>query len=168
MHAYQNMVYSTAARLVGDPAQAEDISQEVFLRAYDHFDDLQGSATAGGWLKTVARNLSLNHLTRYRKRWQFFSDRRDEEGEEETGPEFSVLDSLLDDVAAEERHRRIELALDQLPEHQRVPLVLFHFEDLSYQDIATRLRVSVAKIKIDIHRARTALTRLLGSEDVPQ
>jgi RNA polymerase sigma-70 factor, ECF subfamily len=168
MHAYQDMVYSTAARLVGDPAQAEDISQEVFLRAYDRFDDLQGSATAGGWLKTVARNLSLNHLTRYRKRWQFFSDRRNEEGEEETGPEFSVPDSLLDDVAAEERHRRIELALDQLPEHQRVPLVLFHFEDLSYQDIAMRLRVSVAKVKIDIHRARTALTRFLGPEDVPQ
>ena len=74
MRAYQDMVYSTASRLTGNEAQAEDISQEVFVRAYEHFSDLRGSATAGGWLKTVATNLALNHLNRYRRRWRFFSE----------------------------------------------------------------------------------------------
>ena len=65
---YQDMVYTTAIRLVANPADAEDISQQVFLKAYDHFDQIATGGSAGGWLKTVARNLSLNHLSRYRAR----------------------------------------------------------------------------------------------------
>ena len=70
MRDYQNMVFSTAYRLLADRAEAEDISQEVFLKAYRHFDDLCRSPTAGGWLKTVTRNLCLTHLTRRRSRWK--------------------------------------------------------------------------------------------------
>jgi len=80
MRNYQDMVFTTAARLTGNDAQAEDISQEVFLKAYEHFDMLQTSPTAGGWLKTVATNLSLNHLSRYRNRWKFFSEFRKDNG----------------------------------------------------------------------------------------
>ena len=72
MRNYQNMVYSTALRLVANPAEAEDIAQDVFLKAYERFADLRESPTAGGWLRTVARNMSLNHLSRYRARWSFF------------------------------------------------------------------------------------------------
>jgi len=64
MQNYQNMVFSTAMRLTANQAEAEDISQEVFLKAYERFNELKTSPTAGGWLKTVATNLSLNHLTR--------------------------------------------------------------------------------------------------------
>ncbi len=74
MRAYQDMVFSTAARLTGDPAQAEDIAQDVFIKAYQNFEMLRESSTAGGWLKTVARNLTLNHISRHRSRWRFFSD----------------------------------------------------------------------------------------------
>ena len=73
MAKYQNMVFSTAMRLLANPTEAQDIAQEVFLRAYERFTELGQSPTAGGWLRTVATNLSLNHLTRYRARWSFFS-----------------------------------------------------------------------------------------------
>ncbi len=76
MRAYQDMVFSTAARLAGNETQAEDIAQEVFIRAYEHFPDLRSSVTAGGWLKTVTTNLTLNYLSRYRKRWRLFSEMR--------------------------------------------------------------------------------------------
>ena len=79
MRAYQDMVFTTAARLVGDDRQAEDIAQEVFLKAYENFAHLQSSPTAGGWLKTVSRNLSLNHIFRYRKRWRLYSELRHED-----------------------------------------------------------------------------------------
>src|SRR5712671_2284111 len=74
MHNYQNMAFSTAMRLLANQSEAEDISQEVFLKAYERFPELSQSPTAGGWLKTVATNLCLNHLSRYRSRWTFFSD----------------------------------------------------------------------------------------------
>ena len=63
---YQNMVFSVSARIVGNTADAEDITQEVFIRAYERFKELRNSTTVGGWLKTVATNLSINHLNRYR------------------------------------------------------------------------------------------------------
>src|SRR5262245_66594638 len=74
MQNYQDMVFTTAIRLLGRETDAEDISQEVFLKAYQTFHSLRDNPAAGGWLKTVTRNLCLNHLTRYRARWQFFSE----------------------------------------------------------------------------------------------
>src|SRR6266404_5383408 len=70
MKAYQNMVFTTAIRLLANEAEAEDVSQEVFLKAYERYAELKDSPTVGGWLKTVARNLCLNHLSRYRARWR--------------------------------------------------------------------------------------------------
>lgn len=165
MRNYQDMVFSTAARLTGNDAQAEDIAQEVFLKAYENYDHLGTSPTAGGWLKTVATNLSLNHLSRYRNRWRFFSEfRRDANaGGEADAPEieFAAPDTFFSSVDAEERRVRVEQALAQLPSHQRVPLVLYHFEDLPYEDIARKLGVSLAKVKTDILRARAALAKIL-------
>ena len=167
MRTYQNMVYSTAARLTGDPAQAEDIAQEVFLRAHRGFGQLRGNPRAAGWLKTVATNLTLTHLTRYRKRWVFFSQmHNDDDGADDAMLDFPSSESVVADVEADERQGVIEEALQQLPEHQRVPLVLFHFEELPYEEIATRLRVSLPKVKTDIHRARAALARVLAQRGI--
>src|SRR6266850_3543441 len=83
MREYQNMVFSTAMRLVANQSEAEDISQEVFLKAYVRFSELRESPTVGGWLKTVATNMSLNHLSRYRGRWSFFSELFHRSGEDE-------------------------------------------------------------------------------------
>jgi RNA polymerase sigma-70 factor (ECF subfamily) len=167
MHAYQDMVFTTAVRLTGNDAQAEDISQEVFLRAYEDFENLRTSPTAGGWLKTVATRLTLNHLSRYRRRWRFFSElRRDDAGDEEPDVDFPVPDTIIADLDAQARHGLIEQALRELPEHQRVPLVLFHFEELPYQEIARQLRVSLSKVKTDIQRARLALAKILARNGV--
>ncbi len=62
---------------------------------------------------------------------------------------------------ADERRVWIERALEKLPDHQRVPLVLFHFQDMPYDEIAKKLGVSLAKVKTDILRARTALAQIL-------
>lgn len=162
MRAYQDMVFSTAARITGNDAHAQDIAQEVFLKAYEHFDQLRSSTTAGGWLKTVATNLTLNYVSRYRKRWRFFSELRSEDEEDyEPGIGFVVPDGLLAGVAASHRHDLIEQALQRLPDHQRVPLVLYHFEEMPYEEIARQLHISLAKVKTDIFRARAALARLL-------
>ena len=163
MRNYQDMVFSTAARITGNDAQAEDISQEVFLKAYENFDHLRTSPTAGGWLKTVATNLSLNHLSRYRNRWKFFSEfkRDDDSGDAAPAVEFAAPDTFFADLDAGDRRTLVEQALAQLPEHQRVPLVLYHFEDMPYDEIAKKLRVSLAKVKTDILRARAALAKIL-------
>ena len=162
MRTYQNMVFSTAARLSGNDTQAEDIAQEVFLRAHRKFDELRDNPRAAGWLKTVATNLTFTHLTRYRKRWVFFSQLQPaDESEDDPVLDFASDESVVEEVRDDERHDFVEAALGELPEHQRVPLVLFHFEEMPYEDIAQRLRVSLPKVKTDIHRARQALAKIL-------
>jgi RNA polymerase sigma-70 factor (ECF subfamily) len=163
MRKYQDMVFTTSARLVRNDAQAEDISQEVFIKAHEHFEMLSTSPSAGGWLKTVATNLSLNHLQRYRKRWKFFSEFGSASGEEDAPPvEFAAPDTFFEDVDSDERRAWVEEALAKLPDHQRVPLVLYHFDELPYDEIAAKLGVSLAKVKTDILRARAALAKILS------
>jgi RNA polymerase sigma-70 factor (ECF subfamily) len=165
MRAYQDMVFSTAARLAGNDRQAEDIAQEVFLRAYEHFAQLRTSPTAGGWLKTVTTNLTLNYLSRHRKRWRLFSELRPAHGDEDSSDmePGALPDVLLADLDAEQRRVLIDAALRKLPEHQRLALVLYHFEELSYEEIGIKLRVSLAKVKTDIRRARASLLPILES-----
>ena len=67
---YQDMVYSTAWRLLENDSDSQDPAQQVFLMAWEHRNDVVQSTTAGGWLKTVTRSLAINHLQRYRARWQ--------------------------------------------------------------------------------------------------
>jgi RNA polymerase sigma-70 factor (ECF subfamily) len=160
VRAYQNMVFTTASRLVGGGPEAEDISQEVFLKAYERFHELKDSPTAGGWLKTVARNLALNHLTRYRARWRFFSEMTPDHTDEEV--EWPVPEANSVPSGASDERLLLEGMLAKLPVAQRVPLVLYHFEEMSYEEIASRLRISISKVKTDIHRGREALRRRLS------
>ncbi|HTC44455.1 MAG TPA: sigma-70 family RNA polymerase sigma factor [Steroidobacteraceae bacterium] len=175
MRDYQHMVYASARRLTASDATAQDITQDVFLKAWEHFADLRERVGAGGWLKTVTLRLSLNHLGRYRRRWRFFSELMptgsaaggsDHEASA-AEVEFAVetLDTVFASLADAQRDERVRAALTRLPEAQRVPLVLFHFEDRSYQQIAADLEVSVAKVKTDILRGRIALAKLLQETD---
>jgi RNA polymerase sigma-70 factor (ECF subfamily) len=165
--AHQDMVFATAIRLLGRPADAEDVAQTVFLKAWERFDELSASPSAPGWLRTVATNLSLNHLTRHRRRWQLFSEMR-REGEESDMDPVEMLPSAeeLPGVSIEraQRDAGLEAAVRQLPDAQRVPLVLFHFEERSYQEIAGLLGVSLGKVKTDIHRGRLALRGYLTDD----
>jgi RNA polymerase sigma-70 factor (ECF subfamily) len=165
MRAYQDMVFSTAARLTSNDSQAEDIAQEVFMRAFQQFAHLRTSPTAGGWLKTVATNLTLNYLMRYRKRRRLFSELSEDAVDESTvAPQIEwAQDTVFAGLSAEQRRLLVDDALRQLPPHQRIALVLYHFEDLSYQEIAEKLQVSLTKVKTDIRRARAALLHLLQS-----
>jgi RNA polymerase sigma-70 factor (ECF subfamily) len=164
---YQDMVFATAVRLVGRHAEAEDIAQMTFLKAFERFDSLATSPAAGGWLKTVATNLSLNHLSRYRWRWRLFSelDQADAADQAAFGSTLVSGDSSDAGLDQAERDEQLERALRALPAHQRVPVVLYHFDEMSYEAIARRLGVSLGKVKTDIHRGRLALRRLLEDDD---
>jgi len=162
---YQDMVFATAVRLLGNAAEAEDIAQSVFMRAYQRFDAIAASPAAAGWLKTVTRNACLNHLSRYRKRWRLFSELETTEGEG-TPFDATLADTASPALALENADAlaRLEAAMRGLPDHQRVPLVLFHLEEMSYQDIAAALDISLAKVKSDIHRGREALRKTLSPD----
>jgi RNA polymerase sigma-70 factor (ECF subfamily) len=162
MQNYQNMVYSTAVRLLGNETEAADISQEVFLRAFKHFNELSASARRAGWLKTVTTNLCLNHLSRYRSRWKFFSEMfSSSEGGDDFSATLAAPEPDEPRLEGADQQQMLHAALLRLPAAQRVPLVLYHFEEMSYDEIARQLGVSMGKVKTDIHRGREALRKEL-------
>src|SRR5262252_6542390 len=120
---YQDMVFATAVRLLGNSADAEDAAQTVFLRAFERYAQLGGHPTAAGWLKTTARNVCLNHLSRYRARWRFFSEM---DADRETGDAYEDgLESRVSRALEEQdldRREQLERAIHRLPDAQRVPL----------------------------------------------
>ena len=157
------MVFATAVRLLGNTADAEDAAQTVFLKAFQRFEEIRSSPAVAGWLRTATTNVCLNHLSRYRSRWRLFSEMGDGDAAE---PDYGegIASGGLDTLAALERADRqeaLEAAVRGLPDHQRVALVLFHFEGVSYQAIADALGVSLGKVKTDIHRGRETLRRVL-------
>lgn len=158
---YQDMVYSTAVRLLGNNADAEDIAQEVFIKAYEHFPRFENIQNIGGWLKRITINLALNHLSRYRAKWLFFSEMTAAESSAEF--EIEYVDESASLPEENEKRRILDKLLMSLPPKQRVPLVLYHYEGLSYEEIAAHLGVSLGKVKTDIHRGREALKKMIQS-----
>src|SRR4029453_7083043 len=104
---YQDMVYATAVRLLGRPADAEDIAQTVFLRALQLFESLKESPSVAGWLKTVTTNACLNHLSRYRSRWRFFSEIDAADPERSFESRLTAPDSSARDLERAEGEARV-------------------------------------------------------------
>lgn len=138
---HQNMVYTTALRLLGRSTEAEDMAQEAFVKAFERREAFKPGDNPGGWMRAVVTNLCLTHLERHRKRWRLFCEFEtvDGRGIEDSLPEYTRV------LETDSRGAALEAALFKLPEAQRVPLVLFHFEDLSYEEIAQRLGVSLGR-----------------------
>src|SRR6266508_1826044 len=161
---HQALVAGTAARMLGSNSDVEDIAQQVFIRVWKSAHRYVPRAKFTTWLLKITRNLVFNELRRAKRRAQV--PLQSEPGakeiplKDETNPAPDA--SLLE----EELQRAIEEAIMQLPESQRMALVLRRYEQLSYEQIAEVLDLSVPAVKSVLFRARTELrvrlSRYLG------
>jgi RNA polymerase sigma-70 factor, ECF subfamily len=157
---HQALVAGTAARMLGSNSAVEDIAQQVFIRVWKSARRYVPRAKFTTWLLKITRNLVFNELRRAKRRAQV-SLQREPGAEEiplkdETNPAPDA--SLLED----ELQRAIEEAIMQLPESQRMALVLRRYEQLSYEEIAEVLDLSVPAVKSVLFRARTELRARLS------
>ncbi len=157
---HQALVAGTAARMLGSNSDVEDIAQQVFIRVWKSARRYVPRAKFTTWLLKITRNLVFNELRRAKRRAQIplQSDPGAEEIQlkDETNPAPDA--SLLED----ELQQAIEEAIMQLPESQRMALVLRRYEQLSYEEIAGVLDLSVPAVKSVLFRARTELRSRLS------
>ena len=150
VRSYQHRVFGVALRMLGSRAEAEDIAQEVFLRAHRALRDFRGEARLSTWLYGVASNLCLNRLaSAERKRM-----RHDEEAL------MRAPSDTADATAAMERSEleaALRQAIAELPEERRIVVVLRDLEGLSYEEIAQALAVELNTVRSRLHRARLDL-----------
>jgi RNA polymerase sigma-70 factor (ECF subfamily) len=157
---HQALVAGTAARMLGSNSDVEDIAQQVFIRVWKSARRYVPRAKFTTWLLKITRNLVFNELRRAKRRAQVplqaEPDLEEIPLKDETNPAPDA--SLLED----ELQRAIEEAIMQLPESQRMALVLRRYEELSYEQIAEVLDLSVPAVKSVLFRARTELRSRLS------
>ncbi|MCS7224872.1 MAG: sigma-70 family RNA polymerase sigma factor [Armatimonadetes bacterium] len=163
---YYDSVLNLAYRLTNDRDEADDLTQEVFLHAGRAYDQFRGEAQVFTWLFRITHNLWKNRLKKLQRerehRWEILEDAEADEDDPE--PLFWEDTTLSPEriLEAKEKEEAIQKAIMELPEDQRFALILYHIEDLSYQEIAHVLGCSVEAVKSRLFRARTALRRKLA------
>jgi len=157
---HQALVAGTVARMLGSNSDVEDIAQQVFIRVWKSARRYIPRAKFTTWLLKITRNLVFNELRRSKRHAHV--PLQSEPGAEEIplkdetnpAPDASLLETEL--------QRAIEEAIIQLPESQRMALVLRRYEQLSYEQIAEVLDLSVPAVKSVLFRARTELRARLS------
>ena len=152
-------VLNHAYRYLRDATRAEDVVQETFLRIYKARDRYQPNAPFHAYMLRIATNLCLSHL---RKKQALSLDQPRDDG----GGGTEVRDEAVLEPGAgidqRDLHQRVREAVDQLPDRQRMAILLNKFEGLDYQGVADQLGLTVPATKSLLHRARMTLKELLA------
>ncbi|MCS6949609.1 MAG: sigma-70 family RNA polymerase sigma factor [Armatimonadota bacterium] len=160
---YERQAYNLAYRLTGNYDDASDVVVEAFVRAFQGLHTFRGDANFSTWLHRIVVNTFLDLRKRARGRQHLSLEEQLEldGGDtltrqiEDTSPGPQEL------VEQEERERALQWAIDQLPPERRILIVLYHFENLSYEEIAQILNLPVGTVKSRLNRARLALREIL-------
>jgi RNA polymerase sigma-70 factor (ECF subfamily) len=152
---HRRKVFNIAYKFVGRHDQAEDLTQEVFLKLYKSLDTFDRRANFQTWLISVSRNLCIDHYRSVRKEREVVN--REIDPAELTPP--SNERSAQSVLEQRDRVRLLRRALDKLPPALRTAVLLRDIQELSYQEIAQRLALPEGTVKSRINRGRTELAR---------
>jgi RNA polymerase sigma-70 factor (ECF subfamily) len=144
IHQYHPDVYRYGYRLSGNAADADDLAQQVFLAAYQKIDQLREVERARGWLLAITRN---QFLKMYRRRRPVDSSSLEMD-----------VNQVPEKIKKEDVDKeQLQAALDEMPEPFRTVLLMFYFEDLSYQEIAESLQLAIGTVMSRLSRAKGQL-----------
>jgi RNA polymerase sigma-70 factor (ECF subfamily) len=158
---YQRRIFGFCLRMIGDVAEAEDLAQEVFLRAFRSIRRFRRQSKFSTWLYQIARNLSLNRIRYLRRRRT--SDLQSVPMENEASLavvfENGEIDSPEGAVLEQERRRHLSEAIVSLDVSYREVILLRDVEGLSYGEISETLGTAVGTVKSRLHRGRMELLK---------
>jgi len=160
---YQKFVYSTAYRYLQDYDDAEDVAQEVFIKAIKNLPKFRGDSSLQTWLYRITVNLSISTLRKNKIKNKFnIIGKQDNNLPEQDIPDYnSRPDTIMEGKQASEIFRK---ALEQLPEKQRETFALRYFEDMSYEEISGVLGTSVGGLKANFYHAVKKLAKFMNEE----
>lgn len=159
-------VYNIAYRMAGNPADAEDLTQDAFLKAFRSFGRYQRDLPFVNWIYPIVRNLYIDSLRRRPKQPVFSLEGEDEDG----ARTFEIPDWEADPARATlstEFENQLQRALAKLPSDFRMAVVLCDLEGMSYEEIADAMGCSPGTVRSRIHRGRRLLRSHLGAYMAP-
>jgi RNA polymerase sigma-70 factor (ECF subfamily) len=157
------MVFGLAARLLGDPEEARDLSQEVFLQVYRKLGRFEGRSSLRTWIYRIVVNQCRNRRRWWRRRWRERSCTLEALSASDETRLFSTDEAdAFEELARRERARGVQQALLALSFDHRAILLLREVEGLSCEEIAASLGLAQGTVKSRLARARESLRRLLA------
>lgn len=153
-------MYNTAFRIVRDTAEAEDVMQEGFIKAFSKLESFKGNSTFGAWLKRIVINLaisSVNKSSRYPE--ESYNDQLKNEQTEEEG--IDLQEEYIGDKV-----QKVMKAMESLKENYRILLNLHLIEGYDYDEICQILGISPANCRTGISRAKESLRKKLTEDEV--
>ncbi len=160
---YKRPVMNLVYRMLRDATEAEDVAQNVFVQVHRSAHRYEVASKFSTWLFTIARNLSLNEIRRRSRHQSESMDLPHPEHDDQALRQFqdTRTASPPEQLLQVELEERIQMALMQLPENQRVAILLCRQDELSYEEIAKVLGCSLSATKSLIHRGRETLKQKL-------
>jgi RNA polymerase sigma-70 factor (ECF subfamily) len=150
MAQHQRRIVADCRHITRDPGVAEDLAQEVFVKAYFGMKNFEGRSSFRHWLQVIKVHHCLNHLKKQKGKTVVSINEEGPQSKEETAA-FSSHDRSEERFGEQQIIHRV---LDAMPDNLRVPLVLRDMDELSYEEVAANLKISLSAVKMRIKRAR--------------
>ncbi|WP_167616240.1 RNA polymerase sigma factor [Maribellus sediminis] len=163
VETYQKLVVNTCYGLLHNREDAEDVAQDVFIEVYRSVENFRADAKLSTWLYRIAVNRSLNHIRDNKKHRWFSSFESDVKAENKKllQVESGKSDQPEFELENKQRANILNEAINGLPENQKVAFSLSKYEDLSYQEIADVMELSVSSVESLLFRAKKNLQKKL-------
>jgi RNA polymerase sigma-70 factor (ECF subfamily) len=155
LERYSRPVYSLIVKMVGNREDAEELTQDVFLKAYRSLASFQGNSLFSTWLYRIAYNTAVSATRKKKYEWQAIDDAALENIAEE-----DVSDALAQ-VSNETRLVRLEQALEQLLPDERALILLFYMQEKTVEEMASITGLTVSNVKTRLHRIRKKMFVLM-------
>ena len=162
---YQHKIVKLVMRYVRDQAEALDVTQEAFIKAYRALPKFRGDSAFYTWLYRIAINTAKNHIVAMKRRPMEYDLDLQEAGGYETPAHLRDFDSPERIVQRDELREAVQSSISALPEELRDAIVLREIEGMSYEEIATAMNCPVGTVRSRIFRARDAIDKAIRAYD---
>jgi RNA polymerase sigma-70 factor (ECF subfamily) len=159
---YKVMVFSLAMKILKSREEAEEVSQDTFIKAYKNLSKFKGDSKFSTWLYKIAYRNCLDNLKK--KKEKYHTNTIDEI----TINQINSTDNILEDITRKERAVLMKDCLNKLPEEERTILWMFYYEELSLKEIIHITDISESNLKVKLHRARKRLLSIVEKNVEPE
>ena len=159
---YKNMIYSLAYKMTKNREEAEEVSQDTFIKAYKNLDKFKGDSKFSTWLYRIAYHACLDSIKKNKNHNNSF------EINEITFNQIKSVENILEGIERKERAKIMNDCLLKLPEDERSIIWMFYYDELSLKEIIEVTELSEANIKVKLHRARKKLLTIVEENVEPE
>lgn len=159
---YKNLVFTLAFKMTKSREEAEEVSQDTFIKAFKNLKNFKGDSKFSTWLYRIAYHTSLDAIKKNKKHQNSF------EINDVTFNQIKSVEDTLQTIERKERAKMIDACLLELPEDERSIIWLFYYEELSLKEITEVTSLSEANIKVKLHRARKKLLTIVKENVEPE